>query len=92
MPVSACCLLIPRPSIAAARGDEVSARRYNAGLERWRVQEGDYGQLLIFHRHRGGAEHPAYVLDEDNDRRLAQCVECKQYVEVFGTTPAASAE
>ena len=69
----------------------MSAKRFNAGLERWQVEEGDNGQPLIFHRH-GDADHPAFVLDEDHDRRLAQCVECEQYLEVVGTTPAASVE
>jgi hypothetical protein len=46
---------------------------------------------LIFHRH-GKAEQLAYVIHEDNDRRLAQCAECTHYLEVIGTTPAAAAD
>jgi hypothetical protein len=83
-----------RPSVAHHRrrqGDEVTAKQYHAGLERWRVEEGDYGQPLVFHRHRE-TEHPAYVIHEDNDRRLVQCADCMQYLELVGTTPAASAD
>jgi hypothetical protein len=69
----------------------VTAKRYSSGLERWRVKEGDHGQPLIFHRH-GKAEQLAYVIHEDNDRRLAQCAECTHYLEVIGTTPAAAAD
>jgi hypothetical protein len=65
----------------------VTAKQYNTGLERWRVEQGDYGQSLIFHRH-GETEHPAYVIHEDNDRRLAQCADCMQYLELVGTVPA----
>ena len=67
----------------------MTAKRYNAALDRWHVEEGDYGQPLIFHRH-GKADQPAYVVNEDNDRRLVQCADCMQYLELVGTTPAAS--
>ena len=69
----------------------MTAERYNTSLERWRVEGGDYGQPLIFHRH-GKADHPAYVIHEDKDRRLVQCADCMHYVELIGTTPAASAD
>ena len=69
----------------------MTAKKFNRGLERWRVEEGDYGQPMIFHRH-GKSDYPAYVINEDNDRRLAQCAECMQYLELMGTTPAASAD
>ena len=81
----------PYRTIAAARGNAVTAKQYNTGLERWRVEESGYGQPLIFHRHRK-IDHPAYVLHEESDRRLAQCAACMQYLELIGTTPAASAD
>ena len=67
----------------------LTVRTDTPGLEHWRVQEDDYGDPVIFHRH-VGTEHPAYIIDRAGDRQLAQCSSCEQYLELAGMTPAAT--
>jgi hypothetical protein len=65
----------------------VTARIDTPGLERWRIDEDDYGDPMVFHRH-ADAEFPAHVIGGNGERRLAQCSNCMQYLELVGTRAA----
>jgi hypothetical protein len=61
-----------------------TARTDTPGLEYWRVDEDDYGEPMVFHRH-VSRECPAHVIGRHGERRLAQCSECMQSLELVGT-------
>jgi hypothetical protein len=69
----------------------VTARIDTPGREHWRVEEDDYGDLMVFHRH-VDAEFPAHVIGREDERQLAQCSNCMAYLELVGTTAATSTD
>jgi hypothetical protein len=65
----------------------VIARAATHGLADWRIEEDDYGDLMIFHRHVAD-DAPAYIVGRGAEHQLAQCSGCMQYLELIGTRPA----
>jgi hypothetical protein len=47
----------------------------------WEVEEDDYGDLIVMHRHLS-ATVTAYIISHDPGRQVAQCSECGQYAEI----------
>lgn len=55
-----------------------------ASAKLWEVEEDDYGDLIVLHRHPSGMV-PAYIIGQGPERRLVQCSECMQYAEIETT-------
>jgi hypothetical protein len=53
--------------------------------DHWQIEEDDYGDPMVFHRHLI-EEVPAYIISGLANRRLAQCSECQQYLEFLETS------
>ena len=69
----------------------VTPRTDTLGLENWRVDEDDYGDPLVFHRHVRG-EYPAPAIGRSAERQLAQCSNCMRYLELVRTTAVTTAD
>jgi hypothetical protein len=69
----------------------VTARTDTPGLEYWRVDEDDYGDPMVVHRH-VDAEFPAHVISRHGERQLAQCSDCMGYLELVGTRAATATD
>jgi hypothetical protein len=50
----------------------------------WRIEEDDYGDAMIFHRH-AASEEPAYIIGRGPDQWIAQCSTCLIYLELEPT-------
>jgi hypothetical protein len=59
----------------------VTVRADPATASLWEVEEDDYGDLIVMHRH-PSAVVPAYIIGRGPERELAQCSECMQYAEI----------
>jgi hypothetical protein len=59
----------------------VTVRADPATANLWEVEEDDYGDLIVMHRH-PSATVPAYIISRGPARQLAQCSECLQYAEI----------
>jgi hypothetical protein len=60
------------------------------GFGRWLVEEDDYGQPMVFHRHTLG-DVVAYIINSDPSGDLAQCSDCLQYLSLSRSPTAAEA-
>jgi len=56
----------------------------------WRVEEDDYGQPMVFHRHTLG-DAVAYIVNSDPSGDLARCSDCMQYLSLSQLPTAAEA-
>jgi hypothetical protein len=56
----------------------------------WRVEEDDYGQPMVFHRHTLG-DVVAYIVNSDPSGELAQCSDCMQYLSLTRSPTRAEA-
>jgi hypothetical protein len=46
----------------------------------WEIEEGDYGDPVVFHRHPAETV-PAYIVGGGPHHRFAKCSECMEYFE-----------
>jgi hypothetical protein len=67
--------------LGRARATTVTVRADPATAILWEVEEDDYGDLIVMHRH-PNAVVPAYIIGRGPERLVAQCSECQQFAQI----------